>query len=303
MNKIIKKIIKNKINIGHNLNYNYPIEKKYRKKIFNRICIIDSYKILKEIKKLFYFLKIFYKKKRISLFVSTKKNHKNIINFFFKKINFFYKFNWVRGSITNYKLKNKLPDIIFIFDPIKNFSIIKEAKKKSIKVVIFGDSHYVYKNYDFFIPINDDSEKSIYFILNQLYLLLKRIEINKYYIKKNYYFFEYKNFLLKIKKFSDLFLNKKYFNYKIKKLINNLKKKNIFEVKKNIKFLSNFYNEKIKIKGFKKFNNFFLHNNKYLCVSNFNKKKIMINIISNINYIFKNFYYKNLKKIVIKLVR
>lgn len=274
---------------------------------------------------MFFFLKNFYKKKRISFFLSTKKQHKNIIKKFFKKINFFYDYKWKRGSITNFNevssnIKKK-PDIIYIVDPVKNISVVREAAKKKIKTIIFGDSHYIYKNYDYFIPMNDDSENSLIFILKQIYLLFKKIEISKYYKNnKKYFFFKLKNLIVKFFFTSDLFTKKKYFYYKINKIIKYFKYHKINKIRKEIKFISNLYNEKIIIKGFIKFNNknILIHDNKMVCVSNIKKTFLMLHILANtrniFNYFFKEklfFYNSNLKryikreknKIIIKLIR
>lgn len=314
MKKLLRLIKKKKINTGHNINYIPPIEKKYKKKIYNKIFYIDPLKVVKSIKTLFFFLIKFYKKKRISLFVSTKKQHEIIINKYKKKINFYFLSKWNCGTITNInqisKIK-KIPDIIFVFDPVKNFSIVREAIKKQIIIVIFSDSHYPYKNYDFYIPINDDSEKSLDFVLKNIYLLLKKIEIKNYYKhKKNYYFFKNKKKIIRIKMSTDFFLRKKYFNYKIKQVINLASNRKIQLLKKKLKYISNFYNEKIKLIYYikvNKQNKFYLHSNKILCVAN-SKNGYAQDIYSFIAFrkliLTRYFYYiKEYKKNNLVLIR
>ncbi|WP_458659043.1 uS2m family ribosomal protein [Candidatus Vidania fulgoroideorum] len=318
MINILKEIELNKLNIGHNLNNYDPITKKYKEKIYNNICYIKKTRILAEIKKLFFFLTMFYKKKRVSLFVDTNKNHSDIIKKFFKKINFYFVINkWKNGSITNFNRviknykknngnifkMNKNPDIIFITDPVKNFSIVKEANKKNIKIVVFSDSHYPYKNIDYYIPMNNDSEKSIIFFLRQLYFLLKKITIKYYYKNNNSIFIINKKYkkdivFIKIKTINSL-INKKYFIYKIKKVFKILKKnKNKNEIKNIFIYLSNFYNEKIFFLGYKikKICNFFNYNNKKIVLvyskKNKNLQELMMHIISMHKKILENTFYK-----------
>ncbi|MGX7582529.1 30S ribosomal protein S2 [Candidatus Vidania fulgoroideorum] len=307
MEKIIKIIKKKNINIGHK-NNNFALQKKHTNNKLN-ICIIKYKKMIYEFKKLLFFLKNFYLKKRVTIFLSTKYQHIKIMKKFSKKINFFFLYKWKRGTLTNDKIKDIKDnvDIIFLFDPLKNISIVNESFKKKIKIVVFGD-HYINKNFDFCIPINDDSECSLFFVLNQIYLLLKKIEILKI-ENKNIYFFNIKNKIIKIKIFSDFFIKKKYFLYKLKNIINFLNRKNIIKIKESIKYISNFYNEKILIKGYKKIKNFFIINKNFVCLSNYNNLNFLIfHVILNIKNIFNNYFnkyfitknYKNIKEYIKK---
>ncbi|WGH26060.1 MAG: 30S ribosomal protein S2 [Candidatus Shikimatogenerans bostrichidophilus] len=102
-------------------------------------------------------LKIEKNKKNIYKFLSKKE--KNIIERKYKKI--CIKF----GSIEN---MNRLPLFIIIVDVKKEYIVVNEAKKTSIYTIGIVDTDSSPDNIDYIIPANDDSSKSIKYILNKL---------------------------------------------------------------------------------------------------------------------------------------
>ncbi|MGX7582810.1 30S ribosomal protein S2 [Candidatus Vidania fulgoroideorum] len=298
-----------KANLGHKIKenirfYNNKIE--YKK--------LDSFYINKKItklnlKKLFSFLRIFLKKKRTILFVDTKKNHSHIYESMSINYDIYYTKKWKPGYITNFR-KNKIgekkkllkiPDIVFIIDTSKNKVALNECIKKKIFNVSITDSNYVKKT-NFFIPINDDSETSIIFFLNQLFYILKKVDVYKRINKNNIFIFEkkFKKYilLLKLKKYSDYYINKKYFKHCIDKILINYYNKKIKDLKNIINKLSNYYNEKFYIIGFKKLlikkTYYYNHNNNYVILIKFNKNKssnLLYHIVFNIKNLFcRNFF-------------
>ncbi|MGX7576487.1 30S ribosomal protein S2 [Candidatus Vidania fulgoroideorum] len=302
---------KKKVNIGHNIKekkrfYNKNFEYKIDKTFYIKDKIIIVY-----FKKLFFFLKKFFKKKKKILIVDTNKNHEYIYNSLSKKLDIYYTTKWKPGYITNF-IKNTIgkkkklfsyPDIVFIIDTNKNKVALKECIKKKIINVSITDSNYI-KETDYFLPMNDDSETSIGFFIKQLIYFLNKIDLHNRLKKKKYYIFHKKYnkyiYVVKIKKESELYLDKKYFNYCINKIIFYFIKKKKKNILKKLKKVSNYYNEKIKIIGFKKIRNKNLqsynHNNKFIIfIKNFNKpsKTFLYHIVFNLINLFTNKFFYN----------
>ena len=62
----------------------------------------------------------------------------------------------------------KLPDVLFVMDMIKDELAIKEAKKKGILVLAIADTEADPAKADHFIPANDDAVSSINYILEKV---------------------------------------------------------------------------------------------------------------------------------------
>lgn len=75
-------------------------------------------------------------------------------------------------------LKNleKLPDIIFVLDVVKDSLAVKEAKNKGITIIGVCDANSDPSLVDWPIPANDDSVSSIKYILNKLSESVKKGE-------------------------------------------------------------------------------------------------------------------------------
>ncbi|MGX7586198.1 30S ribosomal protein S2 [Candidatus Vidania fulgoroideorum] len=303
-------LLENKVHIGHYLFekkrfFDKNIEYRIKNKFFIRKKIILMY-----YKKLFFFLKIFLKKKKIILFVDTKNNHKYIYKELSKKFHIYYEINWKPGFLTNFKkntigVKRKLkclPDIVFVIDTNKNKVALKECLKKDIISVSLTDSNYI-KGTSFFIPMNDDSESSIIFFINQFIILLKKIDVSNRLNKKNYVFDKKIGkfiYFLKIKKKSDLYVKKKYFLYCMSKILKLFQKNKKDKILNTIKKVCNYYNEKIKILGFKKYYNknlkYYNHNNKFIVLIEFIKNPsniLLYHIVFNLKNLFGNYFFYN----------
>jgi small subunit ribosomal protein S2 len=59
----------------------------------------------------------------------------------------------------------KIPDIIFIWDPKNDQTALKEAVKRGLPVVAVCDTNVNPKGVDYIIPANDDATKTIKLIL------------------------------------------------------------------------------------------------------------------------------------------
>jgi len=66
------------------------------------------------------------------------------------------------------KRMKRLPDIIFIVDPSKEYIAVKEAKKLGIPVVAVVDTNCDPDPIDFVIPANDDAIRSIKLMVSQI---------------------------------------------------------------------------------------------------------------------------------------
>jgi small subunit ribosomal protein S2 len=69
------------------------------------------------------------------------------------------------GGIKNL---DKIPDIIFVVDAIKDALAIKEAKSKGVKVIAIVDTNVDPTIVDYPIPANDDAVTSIKYILDRV---------------------------------------------------------------------------------------------------------------------------------------
>ncbi|MGX7589613.1 30S ribosomal protein S2 [Candidatus Vidania fulgoroideorum] len=279
---IIKKIKKKKLNVGHKLSNKNYLLKRYIKKIKLGVYYIKETIILYEIKKMFLFISKNLNKK--ILIISTKKKHLFIKKIFKNlKVNILNK--WKNGFISKKKNSNK--KIAIIIDSKKNYSAIKELIKCKYYTIVISDTRTFFEKVNIFIPMNDDDEKSIFFIFKQLYIYIKKIIISKS-LKKNIFYICKKKkkitYIYKLFTENKTFFNKRYFKYKI----NKIKKNNI---KKTIKKISNFYNEKIFFLGKKKIKNckYILHDNKLVVSKEKNKKikNILIHVILNIENLIK----------------
>lgn len=56
---------------------------------------------------------------------------------------------------------DRVPDALFVVDPVSEKTAIKEAQRKGVRVVAFADSNCDPNSFDFPIPANDDGIKSI----------------------------------------------------------------------------------------------------------------------------------------------
>lgn len=65
------------------------------------------------------------------------------------------------------KLK-KAPDILFVVDPTREITAVKEAKAKGVEVFALADSNADPDNLDYLIPGNDDANRSIEVIIKQV---------------------------------------------------------------------------------------------------------------------------------------
>jgi len=77
------------------------------------------------------------------------------------------------GGIRNLE---KLPDAIFVFDMIKDYLAIKEAKAKGIPVIAISHTNTDPTLADIVIPANDDARSSVAYILQMLKETIKEAE-------------------------------------------------------------------------------------------------------------------------------
>jgi len=69
------------------------------------------------------------------------------------------------GGIKNLE---KLPDIIFVCDMVKNKLAVDEAKRKGVKIVAISDTNADPSLADYPIPANDDAVSSVKYILEKI---------------------------------------------------------------------------------------------------------------------------------------
>jgi len=75
------------------------------------------------------------------------------------------KLNEKFGGIKNLE---KLPDIVFVCDMVKDYLAVKEARRKKIKVVGICDTNANPELADYPIPANDDAISSVKYILEKV---------------------------------------------------------------------------------------------------------------------------------------
>jgi len=63
---------------------------------------------------------------------------------------------------------NNKPDCVFVIDPVKEKIAVQEASAEGIKIIALADSNADPRPIDLLIPANDDSAKSIQYIVDQL---------------------------------------------------------------------------------------------------------------------------------------
>ncbi|MDH3003829.1 MAG: 30S ribosomal protein S2 [Candidatus Shikimatogenerans sp. JK-2022] len=225
--KFLKKIIKNKILLGHNSSNRNPKMSKYILKKINNIDIINPIKFNNKLKKAEIILKKCASLGGVILFLGTKKQISILIKKYAKKVNMpFINYKWPAGLLTNIKITrltikkinniklnnkkinkflskkekliikrkykklkknfysiinlNRLPLFIIVVDVKKEIIAVKEANKTFINIVGIIDTDACPDNIDYKIPANDDSYKSIKFILRRLTKNIKKgLEIKK----------------------------------------------------------------------------------------------------------------------------
>ena len=158
----------------------------------NGIHIIDLNKTVAKIDEAADALKQIAKSGKKILFVSTKKQAKEIVAEKAASVNMPYVIErWPGGMLTNFptirkavkkmatidKLKleknlgsiadlTRLPSALFVIDIMKEAIAVKEAKRLGIPVFAIVDTNSNPRDIDFVIPANDDAKDSIEVILN-----------------------------------------------------------------------------------------------------------------------------------------
>nr|YP_009519096.1 ribosomal protein S2 [Callipsygma wilsonis]AYC65008.1 ribosomal protein S2 [Callipsygma wilsonis] len=195
--KIVKKMVEAGIHLGDS-SCN-PKMKPYIYNKKNNQIIINIYKTYKLLKRAYFFLFYSCRKGKRVLFVGTKKNIYQCIKKTAQKCDSWYiDKRWLGGFLTNWEITKRsiseirikkkpfsknlegvqtmyeLPDIIIIVGQQKEINLVKECKKLEIPCVTILDTNCNPSLTNFFIPANDDSLRSVSFILNQLSKAIKK---------------------------------------------------------------------------------------------------------------------------------
>ncbi|UOQ33112.1 hypothetical protein VFPYRCLA_169 [Candidatus Vidania fulgoroideae] len=299
MNKSDEFFLKNKCNLVSATDLS-RIKKNLILKNKDNLIYLKYKDSIKKFKKILFFIRNSILNKKKTLVVCERKR----INFFRKK----FRGKYIRvckdfynGYFSNKKKKTNDIKNVISFGKVSDY-IFNETKTNKMKGILFSMVELSKSIPDIHMLVNTDLKSSINFLSNQIVNVEKKYSYNYPFFnkKKRYYFCEKKLskkvVILVLEIEQDLFVNKKYFSLTIKKMINNFfvrRKGNLEFIKKEIKKLCQFYNEKIKIVGIKIINcrrnfiNFYLHNNKKLSFCIYKKKtdkeivkKIIMNAIS-----------------------
>lgn len=142
----IREMVKN---LATELNYPYVIER----------WIGGTFTNFDEIKKRVEYLKELEKKKESQEWEKyTKKERKEIEEEIEK----------LERKFGGLKTLEKLPDIVFICDMVKDHLAVKEARRKGVKVVAISDTNANPELADYPIPANDDAISSVKYILEKV---------------------------------------------------------------------------------------------------------------------------------------
>jgi len=117
---------------------------------------ITNFSIMK--KRIEYFKDLEKKKKTGELEKYTKK----------ERIEFDRELARLEQKFGGIKDMEKLPDVLFVMDMIKDELAIKEAKQKGIPVLAIADTEADPTKVDYFIPANDDAISSVSYILEKV---------------------------------------------------------------------------------------------------------------------------------------
>jgi len=82
----------------------------------------------------------------------------------------------LRKKFEGIKNLEKLPDAIFICDMEKGATVIKEARKKEIKIVAIADTNVDLTLADYPIPASDDGISSVKYILEKIKEVILRVK-------------------------------------------------------------------------------------------------------------------------------
>ena len=173
----LEDLLKNGSHFGHNKKRWNPKMEKYIYGEKNGTHILDLRKSLPLIENALKFAQESAKNKKKFLFVSTKKQHSEIVENIAKETNnYFVNFRWLGGMITNWNtVKNSIntlnnyENILNSEDTVftkKELSDIEKKKIRLDKTLGIVDTNCDPEIIDYPIPANDDGVKSVQFILD-----------------------------------------------------------------------------------------------------------------------------------------
>lgn len=218
-NYLIKNLLKYNIQLGNKKIFtNFWMHEYIFGFRFGR-SILNLEKSIISLRRTIKFIELLVENNGIILFINTKRTINKSTKIISEKYRYPYIIDtWIKGSLTNWtdlnlKIKNfnklilkdknitlkikqkfikrysglflmkKLPNAIFVFDPIVDSIAINEAKQMNIPVIALVDSNSSSKNIDFPIFSNNDSLKSINFITLLVDKAIKKGKIKKEYKK------------------------------------------------------------------------------------------------------------------------
>jgi small subunit ribosomal protein S2 len=208
---LIKQFLNYKSLIGNKLRFTNSESYEYIFRInFIGNTIFNVNKSLFLLKRALLFIKQIKENKGTILFISTRKDLKNVIAEIGKKTELPYvNYRWSKGLLTNWentnasirfynlfikrlemrnkkrlKMKNtfiglssmtRLPDAVFIFDLSMDFEAFKEAKSLNIPVISLVDTNIVNRDIDYPILANTESVLSVIFFANLIIASFKKL--------------------------------------------------------------------------------------------------------------------------------
>jgi small subunit ribosomal protein S2 len=192
----INEMVKKKISYGQHKSHLNPQFKPYLIGFFNKYTVINLNYTLKQLQNA---LKILYKvisQKGNVFLVGTEILHSDHITLFGDRFNISYVKNpqWTGGILSNMEsIKKSIAiykngegrskkhilysgltnlnkiDLLIVLNPQKNLYAINEANKLRIPVIAIVDTHCFLKGVDYPIVSNNESIKTVYFLIQLLY--------------------------------------------------------------------------------------------------------------------------------------
>jgi small subunit ribosomal protein S2 len=196
LRNFIREMVKKKISYGQHKSYLNPQFKPYLIGYFNKYTVINLNHTLRQLQSA---LKILYKvisQKGSVFLVGTEILHSDHVALFGDRFNISYVKSpqWTGGilsnmesikkSVANYKNEEKHAkkhtlyvgltnlnkiDLLVVLNPQKNFYAINEANRLGIPVIAIVDTHCSLKGIDYPIVSNNESIKTVYFLIQLLY--------------------------------------------------------------------------------------------------------------------------------------
>ena len=170
----IEELLESGVHFGHNVKRWNPKMEEYIFGVRNNIHIFDLRLTVEAINIALVKLHDTVKKNGKILFVGTKKQCSLVVKELAELNNYYYvNKRWLGGTLTNWKtISNSIniggiknldgkPDLLIIFDVVKDKIAVLEAKKLNIPVIGIVDSNADPDLIDYVIPGNDDAIRSI----------------------------------------------------------------------------------------------------------------------------------------------